>query len=195
VSDNTSINDLLRHEDEMPADRRRSRSAGWEVVKTVGYAAGLAALVVLGLRVAGLAVPYLLAFTAMLALLVLRRLVRLVAPPQYPRAAPARRSVPDDEAEYRWGVGDGLRSAVGRWESRLEWGHDSADRFARSVQPRLAEFVDERLRLRHGISRTADPARARAVLGEPLWTFLAQPVSKPPAPRELAALVARMEEL
>jgi hypothetical protein len=195
VSDNTSINDLLRHEDETPADQRRSRSAVWQLVKTVGYAAALAALVEVGLRVFGLAVPYVLAFTTMLVLLVLRRLVRQVAAAPPPRAAMVRRSSLEDEAEYRWGAGDGLRSAVSRWESRLEWGHDSAERFARGVQPRLAEFVDERLRLRHGLSRATDPARARAVLGEPLWTFLHQPVSKPPAPRELAALLARMEEL
>lgn len=195
MSDNTSLNDLLRHEDETAADPRRSRSAGWELAKTVGYAAALAALVELGLRVAGLAVPYLLAFTAMLALLVLRRLVRLVAAPPLPRLVMPRRSAGDDEAEYRWGVGDGLRSAVSRWESRLEWGQDSAERFTHNVQSRLAVLVDERLRLRHGINRAADPDRARAVLGEPLWTFLAHPVRKPLAPRELAALVARMEQL
>jgi hypothetical protein len=194
MTDTTSINDLLRHEDEAPAEARRS--AAVEVVKIIGYAAGLAALVELGLRVVGLSMPYVLAFTAALALFVLRRLLRLVAAPPPPRAVLARpTSTLDDEATYQWGAVDGLRSAVGRWESRLEWGYDSNDRFARALQPRLAEFADERLRQRHGVSRAADPVRARELLGEPLWTFLAGPVSKPPAPRELAALVARMEEL
>ena len=194
MTDNTSINELLRHEDEAPAEPRRSAVGG--VVKTIGYAAALAALAELGLRVAGLAVPYVLAFTVMLALLALRRLLRLVAAPPPPRAALHRRaSALDDETSYHWGAVDGLRSAVGRWESKLEWGHDSADRFTRVVQPRLAEFVDERLRQRHGISRTADPVRARELLGKPLWTFLESPVRKALAPRELVALVARMEEL
>jgi hypothetical protein len=194
MTDNTSLNDLLRHEDETPAQARRSTAV--EVVKTILYAAALAALVELVLRVASLSVPYALAFTALLALLVLRRLLRLVAAPPPSRAALTNRtSTLENEADYRWGRVDGLRSAVGRWESRLEWGCDSVDRFARGLRPRLVEFADERLRQRHGISRTADPARARELLGEPLWTFLETPVSKVPAPRELAALVARMEEL
>jgi hypothetical protein len=194
VSDNTSLNELLRHDDETPADRRPP--VGGVVVKTVLGAAALAALAELALRVTGLSVPFALAFTGSLALLVLRRLIRLVAAPPPPRAAHARRSSNlDDEASYHWGAVDGLRSAVSRWESRLEWGHDSGERFSRTVQPRLAEVVDERLRQRHGISRTADPDAARALLGEPLWTFLHRPVGKAPAPRELAAFVARMEEL
>jgi hypothetical protein len=194
MTDNTSINDLLRHEDELPAQTRRSRVA--ELVKIVAYAAGLAALAELALRVTGLSVPYVLAFTAAVALLALRRLVKLVAAPPPPRAAHTRRpSNLDDEATYQWGAVDGLRSAVSRWESRLEWGHDSADRFSRAVRPRLVEFVDERLRQRHGINRATDPDAARAVLGDPLWTFLHSPVVKVPAPRELAAHVARMEEL
>jgi hypothetical protein len=193
VSDNTSINDLLRHEDEAPAPARPSGAA--ELVKTVGYAAALAALAELALRVTGLAAPYLLAFTAALALLVLRRMLRPLAPPPPARRALARRaSDRGDESTYVWGAMDGLRSAVSRWESRLEWAQDR-DRFARSARPRLAELVDERLRQRHGINRAADPDAARAALGEPLWAFLHGPAGRPPTPRELAALVTRMEEL
>jgi hypothetical protein len=191
----TSIQELLRHEEEPLPEERRSRSTvGW-AIKTTLYAAALAGLIVLLLRLAGVGVPYLLAFTAMLALFVLRRLVRLVGAPPPGRAAMVRRQPADDDGSYHWAAPDGLRSAVGRWETRLEWGHDSPDRFARSIQPRLAEIADERLRMRHGISRTADPAPARAALGEPLWTFLHTPVTKPPSPREVAAVLARMEEL
>jgi hypothetical protein len=192
----TTIEDLLRHEEEPPVEARRSRSGtGW-LVKTLVYAALLAAVVELTLRVAGVAVPYLLAYTAMLALLVLRRLVRLVSAPPPARAAMVRRArALEDYPEYDWASVDGLRSAVSRWEARLEWGYDSADRFARAVQQRLAEFADEQLRMRHGITRAADPVAARTVLGEPLWTFLETPVKKPPSPRELAAILARMEEL
>jgi hypothetical protein len=193
--DTTSIDELLRHEEEAPAEERRSQSAvGW-LATTVGYAVVLAALAVVTLHVVGLTVPYVLAFSVMLALLMLRRLVRQVAAPPPGRAAMVRRSSPDDEASYQRGVPDGLRSAVSRWEARLEWGDDSGERFARIVQPRLMEFADERLRMRHGISRTGNQAGARAVLGEPLWTFLNTPARKPPTPRELAAILARMEEL
>lgn len=193
--DTTSIQELLRHEEEPLPEERRSRSTVWWAIKAMLYAAGLAGLIVLTMRLAGVAVPYLLAFTAILALFVLRRLVRLVRAPQPARAAMVHRQPAADDGTYHWAAADGLRSAVGRWETRLEWGHDSAERFARSIQPRLAEIVDERLRMRHGISRTADPAAAHAVLGEPLWTFLTTPVTKPPAPREVAAVLARMEEL
>ncbi len=193
--DTTSIQELLRHEEEPLLQERRSRSTAWWAVKTMLYAAALAGLIELTIRLAGVAVPYLLAFTAILALFVLRRLVGLVRAPQPARAAMVRRQPAVDDGTYHWAAADGLRSAVGRWETRLEWGQDSAHRFTRSIQPRLAEIADERLRMRHGISRTADPAAARAVLGEPLWTFLNTAVSKPPSPREVAAVLARMEDL
>jgi hypothetical protein len=191
----TSIQELLRYEEEPLPEERRSRStAGWAIKSTL-YAAALAGVIVLMLRFFGVGLPYPLVFVALLALFALRRLVRLVAAPPPARAAMVRRQPADDDGSYHWAPADGLRSAIGRWETRLEWGHDSVDRFARSIQPRLAEMVDERLRMRHGISRAADPAAARAVLGEPLWTFLTTPVTKPPPPREVAAVLARMEEL
>jgi hypothetical protein len=196
MTDNTSIDELLRHGDEPPAAQRRSPSAVAWAIKTIVYAAALGALGVLALRLLTVTVPYALAFTVMLALLVLRRLVRQVAAPPPARASRVRLgSARDDDVTYHWDNVDGLRAAVNRWESRLEWGHDSADRFARSVRSRLADLTDQRLRQKHGISRTGDPARARELLGEPLWTFLENPASKPPTPRELAAVVARMEEL
>jgi hypothetical protein len=191
----TSIQDLLRHEEELPVAASRSRSvAGW-LVKTMAYAAGLAALAEFGLRLAGLSVPYLLAWTAFMAALVLRRLVQLAATQPSRGGVLRRQPAGGDAAAFQWGAEDGLRATIGRWESRLEWAHDSPDRFGRSVHARLIEHADELLRLRHGITRTTDPAGARAVLEEPLWTFLESPVTKPPSPRELAAVLARMEEL
>lgn len=192
----TSIEELLRHtEDEPASGERRSRSGIGSMIATIVYAAGLAAVILLALRAVDLSVPYVLAFAVMLALLLLRKLVRSVAAPPRTRSALVRRSSAlADESEYQWGALDGLRVVTGRWESRLEWGHDDPARFARAIQERLVELADERLRLRHGISRAGEPARARAVLGEPLWTFLASPVRKPPSPRELAAILTRMEE-
>jgi hypothetical protein len=191
----TTIQELLRHEEEpLPEERRPRSTAGWAVKITLS-AAALAILIVGMLRFFGVGLPYPLVFAALLAVFVLRRLVRLVAAPPPARAAMVHRQPADDDGGYQWGAPDGLRSAVGRWETRLEWGQDSAERFARSIQPRLAEIVDERLRMQHGISRTADPAAARELLGEPLWTFLTTPVTKSPPPREVAVVLARMEEL
>ena len=56
-------------------------------------------------------------------------------------------------------------------------------------------LADERLRQRHGISRTGDPRRARELMGERLWAFLYAPPARPPNPRELAAVVEDMERL
>jgi hypothetical protein len=196
MTDETSIDDLLGHDEESPAAQRRPPSAVAGVIKTIVYAAVLGALCVLALRPFTVTVPYVLAFTVMLALLVLRRLVRRVAAPPPARAARVRLgSARDDDVSFRWDNVDGLRAAVGRWESTLDWGRDTPERFTTLVHSRIAEIVDERLRQKHGVSRTGDPVRARALLGEPLWTFLTTPVSKPPTPRELAAVVGRMEAL
>nr|BFE76467.1 hypothetical protein GCM10020092_097680 [Actinoplanes digitatis] len=56
-----------------------------------------------------------------------------------------------------------------RWERQLDWSQSDAEKFSRNVLPVLAELADERLRLKHGITRSSDPRRARELLGEPLW--------------------------
>jgi hypothetical protein len=90
---------------------------------------------------------------------------------------------------------DGMRYAVGRWDDRLNWGDRDATRFAGIVVPRLAELVDERLRQRHGLSMAGDPARARDLLGEDLWRFLHSPPVKGVTPRDVATMIAKVEEL
>lgn len=192
-----SIEDLLQHEEEPPAPPRPARSGlGW-VVRTTLYSAGLAALGVFALRVFGVRVPVLLALTLAYALLALRRVVRQVAVPRLPEVTGARPSADPmaDDGSYQWSGGDGQRAAVGRWEYRLEACQGDPQRFARTVVPMLADLVDERLRQRHGLTRASDPDRARALLGEPLWTFLATPVTRSPAPQDLAAMVGHMEAI
>ncbi|MEK8108056.1 hypothetical protein NKG94_29450 [Micromonospora sp. M12] len=51
------------------------------------------------------------------------------------------------------------------------------------------------MRLKHGVTRESDPARARALLGDRLWTFLETPPRRTPSPRDLAAIVAELEKL
>ncbi|HEV7708461.1 MAG TPA: hypothetical protein VGP16_09735, partial [Asanoa sp.] len=66
---------------------------------------------------------------------------------------------------------------------------------ARAVQRTLADLVDERLRQKHGLTRAGDPERARTLLGEQLWAFLATPPTRNLAPRDAAAYIQSLERL
>ena len=147
-----------------------------------------------GLRSAGIGVSVLLVVAAFVALRLLMLAVSLVAPPPA-RKATARRAGGEEDGTYRWGGTDALRAAVRRWEQSLGWSQSDAERFSRNVLPVLAELTDERLRLRHGITRASDPRRARELIGEPLWQFLADPGRRPPKARDLTAYVESMERL
>jgi hypothetical protein len=191
--DLASIDELLHHEDDgSPVEAPTGLGVAW-LVKVALAAAVLAALLVLALRSAGVGVPYLLAFTGVLAPLVLHRVVRQVAPQPLPRVRMPAGG--EEDGRYRWGAMDGLRLGVTGWEIRLDWGTTDAARFARTTQPALVELVDERLRQRHGLTMTSEPARARALLGEPLWAVLRTPVSRPLSPRQVSALVGQIERL
>jgi hypothetical protein len=154
--------------------------------------AGLASAAVFVVAYAfGYTLPYLLLLSGFFALVALRRSLTAVAAPQV--AVGARPNLPDDPD--REPPPDGLHLALVRWEKRLSWSRRDPDRYAKMVRPRLAEIADERLRQRHGITRTSDPMRAREIMGEHLWTFLIAPPARPPNPRELAAVVKDMENL
>lgn len=189
-----SIDDLLGSAEEIaaPAARRPRSGLGW-LLRTLLAAGGLTAVTVVGLRVFGVGLPVLAIFAGYLALLALRRLVGGVAPPPHPAALP--RDPAFDDGTYRWGAEDALGGAVHRWARQIAWARDNPQRFASQAHPLLVELVDERLRQRHGVSRSTDPERARTLLGEPLWTFLATPPKRSPAPRDLVALVAEVEKI
>jgi hypothetical protein len=190
------IDDLLSFgdDDEPVAEPVRQRSrAGWLLRNALLTVAATAATVVL-LRLAGIRVSVLLVAAAFIALRALHLLLAEVAPPPVPGVA-ARRRPGEEDGLYRWSGSDGLRGAVRRWESRLDWSQTDAGRFSRNVLPELAELADERLRQRHGITRASDPRRARDLLGEPLWQLLAEPGRRPPKARDWAALVAARENV
>jgi hypothetical protein len=189
-----SIDDLLGFEEEPVVEDARPRSpAGWWIRNAL-LVLVVAAATVAALRVAGVHVSWLLVVAAVAAVRALQRLVAAVAPPPAPRAVPRRRAA-DEDGTYHWQNTDALRSAVRRWEQQLGWSQTDAARFSRNVLPVLAELTDERLRLRHGITRESDPQRARALLGEPYWRMLAEPDSRPPKARDLAAHVETLEQL
>ncbi len=190
-----SIYDLLEDEDEQPGAARRS--GGVRAWLRSGFAAGaLAAAVVLGLRMVGVGVSPLAVFTGFLALLLIRRVAGTLNPPPPPRVRFARDPERGEEdGSYNWADRDPLGSSVHRWEAKLSWSHGEPERFDRAVLPVLGELVDELLRQRRGFTRSTDPARARALLGEPLWKFLDTPTKRTPPPRDLAAFVAQLEKL
>lgn len=140
----------------------------------------------------GVGAPYLFVVSLLLCLAALRGVLGSVAAPPLPRTL---RDAPAPPAHREGIPEDGIRVAVSRWETRLDWTRQDITRFASIAWPAFVDIVDERLRLRHGTSRTDDPVRARELLGPELWTFVHEPVSRSLTPQDMAALVARMEAL
>jgi hypothetical protein len=176
-----------------PRPRTSGREWGGWLVKAVLLAAAGTVPIYVGFRLAGKAIPVLLPFGLLLAVGVLYRLGSLLrsvgTPPVLLRPSAELRLRTTGPTSGR----DGLEAAIAVWRTRLL--HVNPEQFGRVVQPPLIALVDERLRLRHGVTLAGDPARARALLGDPLWTFVTQPYPRSPTPRDLAALVRYMEEL
>jgi len=185
----TSLDDLLSQE---PDERERpsrpaSHAARW-LLRTALLAAAVAATLVLVLRVLGYDLSFPVAMATACALLALRALVAGLGPPPPDQMAPLPLAEP---APLR---PDHLAAAVRTWQVRLSWGRAGIRPFTR-ISPLLAELVDERLRQRHGCTRASDPQRARTLLGERLWSYLADPDARTPSPRELADYLTDMEKL
>jgi hypothetical protein len=192
IDDLLGSGDLLTYEEEPePTRRRRFRAGPW--LSTGLTAAGFTAVTVVGLRMFDLGISVPAAFTAWLALLLLRRATGRVKAPAR-RTAPPRPTVADD-GMYNFAALDALRAVVDRWENKLIWSQAETGRYAKGVHPDLGDLVDERLRQRHGLTRASDPARARSLLGEQVWKFLDSPPKRTPAPRDLAVIVAQLEKL
>ena len=177
-------------EPEELVEKPRSRVA-W-IVRNVLLITVATVVTVAGLRSRGISVSILLIVAAFVALRLLMLAVSEVAPPPLPRRA-ARRG--EEDGDYRWAGTDTLRVAVRRWEQRLDWSQQDPERFSRNVLPVFAELTDERLRLKHGITRASDPRRARELLGEPLWEFLDDPGRRALKARDLSTYVEALEKI
>jgi hypothetical protein len=181
-------------EEPLATERRPPSRALW-VLRNLLLVAAATVVAVAALRSAGIGVSVLLVIAAFVALRLLMLAVAEVAPPPAPQRPAPRRTVADEEGFYHWAGTDSLRSAVRRWEQRLEWSQSDPAAFARNVLPVLAELTDERLRLRHGFTSASDPRRARQVLGEPFWQMLTDPGPRRPRARDLASYVETLERL
>jgi hypothetical protein len=157
-------------------------------------AAGAGAIYVV-LRTLEFVAPYPLLVAVILAVQLLRRALAAVPVLPPPPALYSEAWGVVDEPADRFAVPDGAVRAVERWEARFGWTERDAARFKTAVLPRLYELVDERLRQRHGVTLRDDPARARALIGEQLWTFLHARVARTPSAREMVVLVVEMEKI
>ncbi|MGC4809282.1 hypothetical protein ACLQ29_01965 [Micromonospora sp. DT228] len=191
----TSIDDLLGSEEEAaPRGPQEPRSRVGPVVRALAWAAAVVAVLLVGLRAVGLQVSLPVLVAGVLAVLAVRRVTALLAPPP-PSPAGGRGGTGEEDGSYNWGARDALRTAINRWEWPLDWSTTRPERFTGVVLPRIAELADERMRLKHGVTRESDPARARVLLGDRLWTFLETPPRRTPSPRDLAVIVAELEKI
>ncbi|WP_433266903.1 hypothetical protein ACQPWR_04650 [Micromonospora vinacea] len=191
----TSIDDLLAFEEEAAPVGPQPRDSRWRpVLRSLAWAAAVVAVLLVGLRAVGLQVSLPVLIAGVLAVLAVRRVTALLAPPPPPPGG-GRVGTGEEDGSYNWGARDALRSAINRWEWPLDWSSTRPERFSGTVLPRIGELADERMRLKHGVTRESDPARARVLLGDRLWTFLETPPRRTPSPRELAVIVAELESI
>ncbi|BCJ44447.1 hypothetical protein GCM10010168_12610 [Actinoplanes ianthinogenes] len=167
---------------------RRRRSPAARIVGNVVLVAAATVVVVAALRAGSVRAPLLL----VIALIAGLRLVTIAAAAVRP---PKRGKGGAGAGGGSARATDSLRATVRRWERTLDKAHSDPDTYARNVLPVLGEIADERLRLRHGLTRTSDPRRARELLGEQAWAVLADPGRRGLKTRDLETYVQAMERL
>ncbi len=182
-----SARDEVVVEETEPAPRQRSRAL--PLLRDAVLIAIATVVTIAALRAGGLDAPIVLVVAAFIGLRLIMYAVALVAAPPRPK-----RSGGGDRTDTGPGA-DALRAAVRRWELNLDRAHADPDLYSRNVLPVLAELADERLRLRHGITRDSDPRRARELLGDPLWAALHDRGRRAAKARELETYVDALERL
>jgi hypothetical protein len=168
------------------------------VVRSALHSFALSAVVYTAFHIVNLGPPYPLILAMCAGAVLVRRAVGATAEPQWQRTRDAVRppaAMRRIEPGGWFAGGDGMLDAVRRWDRRLDWGAGGRPRFDATVAPRLGELADERLRLRHSLTRASDPGRARDLLGDEVWALLHGQGEQVPSPREIAAVVTRLEAL
>ncbi|GIE86752.1 hypothetical protein [Actinoplanes regularis] len=167
---------------------RRRRSPALRVVGNVALVAAVTVVVVAALRAGSVQAPLLLVVALIAGLRLITIAATAVRPPR-----PMKGHANAGNAAAR--ATDSLRATVRRWEQTLDKAHSDSDTYARNVLPVLGELADERLRLRHGLTRASDPRRARQLLGEEAWAVLSDPGRRGLKTRDLETYVQAMERL
>lgn len=156
-------------------------------VKRAALAVGVAAMLYLTTRWAGVEIAFPLWLVVVAAVLAGRLLVLALLPPRTSEL-PIRE---DTEAQALGQLPDRPFTGARRWEERLELARGDAAYFGRVVLPELNALIEERLRI-----TGESEQRVEEILGERAWAFLttANP-RRVPSPAELSAVVAKLEEL
>jgi hypothetical protein len=176
-------------EEPVEAPVAKPRSRGLWLLRNALLVAAASTVAVAALRAGGLHAPLILIVAAFIGLRLVMLAVSEVAPPPLPKRRGGGSGSSSGPAS------DALRAAVRRWERTLDRANADPDLYSRNVLPVLAELADERLRLRHGITRASDPRRARELLGDPMWEALHDPGRRAGKTRELESLVDALERL
>ena len=187
------LDDLFSYAEPEPVGPPRMQTRPWVVIAVLQTFAA-SAVVYTAFRAFDLAPSYALITAVCAGAALVRQAVLYAREPRWQRArelVKGVRSTPDDSRPD----GDGMLEAVGRWDRRLDWSTTNAERFGSAVSRRLGEVADERLRQRHGLTRTSDPARARELLGDHAWALIHGQFSVAPAAAEVARVAARIEAL
>ncbi|GIG58448.1 hypothetical protein Lfu02_28200 [Longispora fulva] len=184
------IDDLLGGEPEPAPRRRKARLTPLgATVRSAIWAALVAGFLWMVVAATGYSVPFLLVFTVCLAVAISWRLGGMLRPEPFPRYRPT----PREESGFR--AVDKPFADAKRWVDRLDWVRGDGEQFNRALLPAFAALADERLRLRHGITRATHPARAAELLGPRLVDFLDSPKRRAPSHAQLSELVKLLEEL
>jgi hypothetical protein len=199
AGDYARLDDLLRAGVSLPPARLRTQERPW-LLGTALTAFLSSAIVYIVLRTVNVPPPYPLVLAACAGAVLVRQAARLVGEPTWLRVGdlvrPPRVTWPSGP---RAAAGDdGMAVAIRRWSRLLESGDTrlavDSGRFARTIGAHIGELVDERLRQRYGITRAEDPDRARAIVGENLWSLL-RAHRRSVSYREIQAALADLERM
>lgn len=200
AADYARLDDLLSAGVALPPSRLRRSERPW-VAGSILTAFLISAIVYMLLSAVGVPPPYPFILAACAGAVLVRQAARLVSEPDWLRVGdlvrPPRVARLGEPGAFAAGE-DGLAVAVRRWSRLLESGDTKvvaeSGRFARTVSAQIGELVDERLRQRYGITRASDPDRARAIVGENLWS-LWRPHRRSVSYREIEAATADLERM
>ncbi len=84
---------------------------------------------------------------------------------------------------------------LARHTDRLTYAVVATRHYESGVRPVLAELARDRLRRHHGIDMTAEPDRAREVMGDDLWQSLTSAREQPPTTTDLSRWLTALERL